>query len=106
MTAITAIEYTSSTSGGTMATSSGPRPTPTSDDFASQAARWQAVARRDRTADGRFFYGVRSTSIYCRPSCPARRPAGMDRVVFFANVEEAEAAGYRACRRCAPREQT
>jgi AraC family transcriptional regulator of adaptative response/methylated-DNA-[protein]-cysteine methyltransferase len=106
MTAITAIEFTSRTKRGAMETSHGPRPTPSSDDFLSQAARWQAVTRRDSRADGRFLYGVRSTSIYCRPSCPARRPAGVDRVVFFTNAEEAEAAGYRACRRCAPREQT
>lgn len=63
--------------------------------------RWSAVLRRDTAADGRFVYAVSSTGIYCRPSCPSRRPA-RDRVSFFESPEEAEAAGYRACRRCRP----
>ncbi|MDQ6830638.1 MAG: bifunctional DNA-binding transcriptional regulator/O6-methylguanine-DNA methyltransferase Ada [Gemmatimonadota bacterium] len=73
------------------------------DDLTDERARWQAVMARDAGADGRFFYGVRSTGIYCRPSCPARRPRA-DRVVFFDDPEQAEGAGFRACRRCAPRE--
>lgn len=64
---------------------------------------WEAVATRDRSADGRFVYGVRSTGIYCRPSCPSRRPHPL-RVEFFASADAAEQAGYRACRRCRPRE--
>src|SRR5260221_361637 len=66
------------------------------------AARWQAVAARDRTADGLFVYAVASTGIYCRPSCPSRRPH-RDRVVFFDRGDQAEQAGYRACLRCDPR---
>jgi len=64
---------------------------------------WQAVAARDRSQDGRFVFAVRSTGIYCRPSCPARRPRP-DRVVFFPLPEAAERAGFRSCRRCRPRE--
>jgi len=64
-------------------------------------ARWDAVLTRDRTADGRFVYAVRSTGIYCRPSCAARRPR-RDRVQFFDRPALAEAAGFRACRRCRP----
>jgi AraC family transcriptional regulator, regulatory protein of adaptative response / methylated-DNA-[protein]-cysteine methyltransferase len=64
---------------------------------------WQAVAERRRAADGAFVYAVRTTGIYCRPSCPARRPA-RERVEFFALPEAAERAGYRACRRCRPQD--
>lgn len=63
--------------------------------------RWQAVAARDRTADGRFVYAVRSTGIYCRPSCPSRRPHRR-RVQFFDLPALAERAGFRPCRRCQP----
>jgi len=64
---------------------------------------WRAVERRDPRFDGRFVYAVRSTRIYCRPSCPSRRPA-RERVTFYAAPDAAEEAGYRACRRCHPRE--
>jgi AraC family transcriptional regulator of adaptative response/methylated-DNA-[protein]-cysteine methyltransferase len=64
---------------------------------------WAAVAARDAAWDGRFVYGVASTGVYCRPSCGARRPR-RDRVAFFADASSAEAAGYRACRRCRPRQ--
>lgn len=64
-------------------------------------ALWTAVADRDRNADGLFVYAVRSTRIYCRPSCPSRRPRP-DRVEFFPAASMAEACGYRACRRCHP----
>lgn len=63
--------------------------------------RWRAVAAHDRRADDRFVYAVRSTGIYCRPSCPSRRP-GRDRVSFFDTASQAEQAGYRPCRRCQP----
>jgi AraC family transcriptional regulator of adaptative response/methylated-DNA-[protein]-cysteine methyltransferase len=63
--------------------------------------RWTAVASRDRRADGAFVYAVRSTRIYCRPSCPSRRPR-RDRVEFFPAPAAASAAGFRACRRCHP----
>jgi AraC family transcriptional regulator of adaptative response/methylated-DNA-[protein]-cysteine methyltransferase len=63
---------------------------------------WQAVLERDGGSDGAFVYGVRSTGIYCRPSCPSRRP-GRAQVQFFEVPEAAEAAGFRPCLRCRPR---
>ncbi len=66
-------------------------------------ARWEAVAQRSTEADGLFVYGVRSTGIYCRPGCPARRPLRRN-VAFFATSEEATAAGFRACQRCRPQQ--
>jgi AraC family transcriptional regulator of adaptative response/methylated-DNA-[protein]-cysteine methyltransferase len=63
---------------------------------------WAAVVRRDRRLDGRLFYAVSSTGVYCRPSCPSRRPR-RDNARFFAEAAEAERAGYRPCRRCDPR---
>src|SRR5450631_3428301 len=63
--------------------------------------RWRAVVAHDRAADGSFVYGVASTGIYCRPSCPSRRPR-RDRVAFFETAADAERAGFRACRRCEP----
>jgi AraC family transcriptional regulator, regulatory protein of adaptative response / methylated-DNA-[protein]-cysteine methyltransferase len=65
--------------------------------------RWQSVLARDRRADGTFVYAVRSTGVYCRPSCPSRRPR-REVVTFFADADAAEEAGFRACRRCRPRE--
>ena len=63
--------------------------------------RWAAVVARDRAADGAFFYSVRTTGVYCRPSCAARR-ARPENVSFHASREEAERAGFRPCRRCRP----
>ena len=63
--------------------------------------RWQAVKRRDPAFDGTFLFAVRTTGIYCRPSC-ASRPAKRENVLFFSTVAEAEKAGYRACKRCRP----
>ena len=63
--------------------------------------RWKTVIARDRRADGTFVYAVASTGIYCKPSCGSRRPHP-DRVVFFDTPDNAERAGYRACRRCHP----
>ncbi len=68
-----------------------------------EAGRWAAVLDRDAAADGRFVYAVASTRIYCRPSCPSRRPHPRQ-VRFFTTAAAAEAEGYRACRRCRPRE--
>src|SRR5271154_6275170 len=65
---------------------------------------WQAVLRRDRRADGTFVFAVSSTPIYCRPSCPARRPLRTN-TAFYATPEAAERSGYRPCRRCKPQEQ-
>jgi AraC family transcriptional regulator of adaptative response/methylated-DNA-[protein]-cysteine methyltransferase len=63
--------------------------------------RWTAVLQRDPAQDGKFVYAVTSTRIYCRPTCPSRRP-DRRRVSYFPTAEAAEAAGYRACRRCDP----
>ena len=63
--------------------------------------RWQAVLTRDRAFDGAFVLAVRTTGIYCRPSCPARH-AKPQNVAFFETCEDAEKAGFRACRRCTP----
>ncbi|GGD95561.1 bifunctional transcriptional activator/DNA repair enzyme protein Ada [Tsuneonella deserti] len=63
--------------------------------------RWRIALAKDRRFDGRFVTGVHSTGIYCRPSCPARAPR-RENVRFYASCTEAEAAGLRACRRCAP----
>jgi AraC family transcriptional regulator of adaptative response/methylated-DNA-[protein]-cysteine methyltransferase len=62
---------------------------------------WEAVLNRDRRCDGRFVYAVPSTRVYCRPSCPSRRPT-RNHVMFFDSVQRAEAAGFRACLRCRP----
>ncbi len=73
--------------------------------FSGDDARWQAVMRRDREADGAFVYAVRSTGVYCRPSCAARLPR-RENVSFHASCAEAEAAGFRSCKRCRPKEAT
>ena len=67
-----------------------------------QDIRWQSVVSRDRDADGSFVYAVRTTGIYCRPSCPARR-AKPQNICFFTTPAEAEAAGFRPCLRCNPK---
>ena len=64
---------------------------------------WDAVLRRDENFEGRFVYAVRSTGIYCRPTCPSRRP-NRRHVIFFTTRIEAERAGFRPCRRCKPQE--
>jgi AraC family transcriptional regulator of adaptative response/methylated-DNA-[protein]-cysteine methyltransferase len=76
------------------------RPVPS---FTGDAARWRAVEHRDRAADGAFYYSVLTTGVYCRPSCASRR-ARRENVAFHATCEAAEAAGFRPCRRCRPRE--
>jgi len=77
-------------------------PSSLSAELPATAARWAAVEARDRGADGRFVFAVRTTGVYCRPSCPSRR-ARRENVRFYATCDAAEAAGFRACRRCAPR---
>jgi len=64
-------------------------------------ARWAAVVARDPAADGGFFYSVRTTGVYCRPSCAART-ARRENVDFHVTREAAERAGFRPCRRCKP----
>lgn len=66
--------------------------------------RWQAVVNRDRGRDGEFVFAVSTTGIYCRPSCPARRPRP-ENVSFFDDSAAAERAGFRACRRCRPKSE-
>src|SRR5437879_2204607 len=63
---------------------------------------WNAVLARDASRDGSFVFAVRSTGIYCRPSCPARRPR-REQVKSFQVPEAAEQEGFRACKRCKPR---
>jgi AraC family transcriptional regulator, regulatory protein of adaptative response / methylated-DNA-[protein]-cysteine methyltransferase len=67
--------------------------------------RWPSVVGRDPDADGRFFYSVRTTGVYCRPSCPSRH-AKPQNVAFHATAADAEMAGFRACRRCKPDQVT
>jgi AraC family transcriptional regulator of adaptative response/methylated-DNA-[protein]-cysteine methyltransferase len=71
-------------------------------DETDQNLQWQAVAARDASHDGKFVFAVSSTGVYCRPSCPARRPR-RENVAFFREPDQAEKAGYRACLRCRPR---
>jgi len=66
-------------------------------------ARWDAIVSKDRRADGQFYFSVRTTGVYCRPSCPARL-ARRENVAFHLSCEAAEVAGFRACKRCRPRE--
>lgn len=73
----------------------------TTTDTAQDDARFEALARREPAADGGFFYGVRSTGIYCRPTCGARRPR-RENVVFFESWEMAQRKGFRPCQRCRP----
>jgi AraC family transcriptional regulator of adaptative response/methylated-DNA-[protein]-cysteine methyltransferase len=69
--------------------------------FLDNEARWNAVCRRDTAADGIFFYSVRTTGVYCRPSCGARL-ARRENVDFFETCADAERAGFRPCKRCRP----
>lgn len=64
-------------------------------------ALYKALLRRDTKYDGKFFFGVRTTGIYCRSICPARKPKFLN-VVYFKNAKDAQDAGYRACKRCRP----
>lgn len=84
-------------SDGVVASAEVMAPTPPDD-----GAAWAAVQSRDARFDGRFVYAVSSTGVYCRPTCPSRRPLRRN-VAFFPTPEAAEAAGYRACLRCEPR---
>jgi AraC family transcriptional regulator of adaptative response/methylated-DNA-[protein]-cysteine methyltransferase len=67
-----------------------------------QTQQWQAVLARDAGQDGKFVFAVSSTGVYCRPSCPSKRPR-RENVTFFRQPDEAEKAGYRACLRCRPK---
>jgi AraC family transcriptional regulator, regulatory protein of adaptative response / methylated-DNA-[protein]-cysteine methyltransferase len=67
-----------------------------------EARRWQAVLERDSALDGAFVFGVSSTGVFCRPSCPAKRPR-RENVTFYNDPLQAEQQGYRACLRCRPK---
>src|SRR5215468_2552175 len=67
--------------------------------------RWEAVCRRDGAADGSFYFSVKTTGVFCRPSCAARRPRRAN-VAFHATCADAERAGFRPCKRCRPNEPT
>src|SRR5579864_2918595 len=84
----------------TMMNASEPMPSHNEQEFW-RASYWDAVAGRDRSMDGVFFYAVRSTGVYCRRSCPSRRPKP-ENVVFFKTRIAAQRAGFRACKRCKP----
>ncbi|MGB0128544.1 MAG: Ada metal-binding domain-containing protein, partial [Rhodocyclaceae bacterium] len=86
-----------------MDSASHQRPSPYSDADSAACGdlRWDAVRRRDPEADGRFVFAVKTTGIYCRPSCGAR-PAKRENVLFFATAQLAAAAGFRPCKRCRP----
>jgi AraC family transcriptional regulator, regulatory protein of adaptative response / methylated-DNA-[protein]-cysteine methyltransferase len=64
--------------------------------------RWDAVSKRDTAHDGKFVFAVSTTGIYCRPSCPSRRPR-RENVTFYSQPDQAETAGFRACLRCRPK---
>ncbi|HEX9172292.1 MAG TPA: Ada metal-binding domain-containing protein, partial [Telluria sp.] len=74
---------------------------PTAPAYGSDDERWAAVQRRERDAEGAFYYSVRSTGVYCRPSCGARAALRAN-VAFHASCADAERAGFRACLRCKP----
>lgn len=63
--------------------------------------RWHAIANREQAADGSFYYGVRTTGVFCRPSCSSRLP-NRENVEYFISSKEAQSAGYRPCKRCKP----
>lgn len=67
-------------------------------------ARWRAMTYRDTSGTGPFVIAVSSTGIYCRVGCPARQPLRRN-VLFFASIEDARSAGFRACKRCHPDDQ-
>ena len=68
----------------------------------SEDSRWQSVLARDGASDGKFVFAVSSTGVYCRPSCPSKRPK-RENVSFFRRPQEAETAGFRECLRCRPK---
>lgn len=74
---------------------------PQAHTYATDEQGWRAVLRKDREADGKFSYSVRTTGAYCRPSCLSRT-ALRKNVAFHASAAEAEAAGFRPCQRCHP----
>lgn len=78
---------------------------PTASQFATDDDRWQAVVNRDAAAEGAFVYSVKTTGVYCRPTCAARL-ALRKNICFHATCHEAERAGFRPCKRCRPNEES
>src|SRR5438477_405356 len=64
---------------------------------------WEAVVAHDGAQDGRFFYSVKTTGVYCRPGCASRQPK-RENVAFYETADQAEASGFRPCKRCRPRD--
>ncbi|MGA7925453.1 MAG: bifunctional DNA-binding transcriptional regulator/O6-methylguanine-DNA methyltransferase Ada [Candidatus Sulfotelmatobacter sp.] len=104
MTASNAILAEAATSSVPVAPSNPMKPTTLQrgDAHLNNDLRWNAVLARDPAHDGEFVFAVATTGVYCRPSCPARRPR-RENVTFFGRPEQAEKAGFRACLRCRPR---
>jgi len=75
------------------------------EDLLNKDSRWQAIVNRNKQFDGQFFYSVKTTGVYCRPSCAARL-ANYENVQFHQTCEEAELAGFRACKRCKPKQNS
>ncbi len=73
--------------------------------YTTSVRRWQALIDRDTRADGQFVYAVRTTGVFCRPGCASRQPLRKN-VVFFDSPKEARHAGYRACLRCRPTQES
>jgi AraC family transcriptional regulator of adaptative response/methylated-DNA-[protein]-cysteine methyltransferase len=70
--------------------------------FTSDKARWQALLKKDARCDGQFWYSVKTTGVFCRPSCPSRQP-NRENLAFYTSIKDAEQAGFRACKRCDPK---
>ena len=70
--------------------------------FSSDESRWRAVLKKDAEADGQFWFAVKTTGVFCRPSCPSR-PAKRGNVSFYTTIMDAEQAGFRPCKRCDPK---
>ena len=104
LTASNAILAEAATSSVPVAPSNPMKPTSLQrgDAHLNNDLRWNAVVARDPAHDGEFVFAVATTGVYCRPSCPARRPR-RENVTFFSRPEQAEKAGFRACLRCRPR---
>ena len=89
-------------SNSTKPTNAGPGDDQPLGETRGDERRWNALMARDSGEDGKFVFAVATTGVYCRPSCPARRPR-RENVTFFSRPEQAEKAGFRACLRCRPR---
>jgi AraC family transcriptional regulator of adaptative response/methylated-DNA-[protein]-cysteine methyltransferase len=70
--------------------------------FATDETRWRALMKKDARGDGKFWYAVKTTGVFCRPSCPSRQP-NRENVAFYTTITDAEKAGFRACKRCDPK---